>query len=125
MAVILIAYKTRYQNTVAQSSTEADYVTASNGCKMALHICSVLEDLGCLQQHGTVLFEDNQGALFMANAGQPTKRTKHIDIKRFALQDWVEQDLITLSCVPSLSNCADTLTKCNPRILFITIMTSS
>ncbi len=39
----------------------------------------------------TKLFEDNNGALMMANAQQPTKCTRHIEIKHFTLLDWVEK----------------------------------
>ena len=38
----------------------------------------------------SVLYEDNQGALVIANAQQPTKRTKHVDTKHFAIHDWLE-----------------------------------
>ncbi len=48
------------------------------------------------QPDATILYEDNNGALLMANAQQPTRHTRHMDIKKFALLDWVERDLITL-----------------------------
>ena len=54
----------------------------------------------------------------MANAGQPTKRTRHIDVRHFALQQWIEQDLLVLSHIPTAQNCADALTKSNARVLF-------
>ena len=54
----------------------------------------------------------------MANAGRPTKRTKHIDTRHFAILSWVEQDLITLKRVPTNDNSSDALTKNTPRILF-------
>lgn len=64
------------------------------------------------------MFEDNNGALMMANAGQPTKRTRHIDIRHFALLDWVEQDLVILERIDTDKNPADALTKALARILF-------
>ena len=54
----------------------------------------------------------------MANAGKPTKRTKHIDTRHFALQSWVEQDLVQLERVPTNDNSSDALTKNTPRVLF-------
>ena len=50
------------------------------------------------------MYEDNNGALMMANAGQPTKRTRHIDIRHFALLDWVERDLVVLERVCTVIN---------------------
>ena len=54
----------------------------------------------------------------MANAGRPTKRTKHIDTRYFALQSWVEQDLVLLKSVPTSDNSSDALTNNVPRLLF-------
>jgi hypothetical protein len=38
----------------------------------------------------------DEGALNMANASKPTTRTRHMDIRHFAIQEWVECDLIRL-----------------------------
>ena len=54
----------------------------------------------------------------MANSGKPTKRTKHVDTRYFALQSWVEQDLVLLKSIPTSDNSADAMTKNTPRILF-------
>ena len=54
----------------------------------------------------------------MSNASKPTKGTRHIDIKDFAIQDWVEQDLITLERIETSDNSSDALTKALARILF-------
>jgi hypothetical protein len=64
--------------------------------KMSLYFRSLLDDLGIPQFNATVIFEDNRGALFMANAQQTSPRTRHIDIREFALVDWVQQDLLIL-----------------------------
>ncbi|KAL7505136.1 hypothetical protein ACHAXN_002640, partial [Cyclotella atomus] len=54
----------------------------------------------------------------MANAGRPTPRTRHIDIKYYAIQEWVERDLLVLHRVDTSVNTADHLTKPLSRILF-------
>ena len=41
-----------------------------------------------------------------------------MDIKYFAIQDWVDQDLIVLKRIDTSDNEADTLTKCVGRTLF-------
>ena len=106
-----ICYKTRYQEAIALSSTEAEFVTASDAGKMALYIRSLLEDLGIIQQKATLLYEDNMGAFKMATLGQPTKRTKHINIRFYALQEWIEHNLIRMEYLSTQHNIADTLTK--------------
>ena len=54
----------------------------------------------------------------MAQAKQPTKRTKHIEVKHFVLQQWVEQDLIDFKRISTHDNSADAMTKATPRTLF-------
>ena len=91
-----IHFKTKYQNVVAHSSTEAEFIAACDAAKMALYLRSILEDIGIEQSEATMIYEDNTGALLMANAKQPTRRTRHMEIKHFPIQDWVELDFIVL-----------------------------
>jgi hypothetical protein len=108
----VIGYKLKFPTIIAHSSTEAEFVAACDTAKMILFFRSLLEDIEMEQESATVLFEDNNGALMMANAQQPTKRTRHIDIKHFALLDWVEQDLLILHDIPPPpDNAADAMTK--------------
>jgi hypothetical protein len=67
-----IGYKSKFQPVIAHSSTEAEFVAACDMAKMILFFRSLLEDVGIAQQDATILFEDNNGALMMANAKQPT-----------------------------------------------------
>jgi hypothetical protein len=87
------------------------------GC-MSLYLRSILWDLGVPQDAATILYEDNDGTTAMANAGRPTPRTRHIDIKYYAIQEWVERDLLVLHRVDTSVNTADHLTKPLSRILF-------
>ena len=118
MAGGTIFYKTKYQTTIAMSSTEAEFTAAAEAGKYILYVRSILEEIGIPQYNATVLYEDNQGALLMANAQQPTKRTRHMDIKTFKLQEWVEQDLIVLEHINTADNFADVLTKAQGKSLF-------
>ena len=77
-----------------------------------------MQQIGLPQHHATILFKDNQGVLLMAQAGQPTKRTKHVDIKHFAIQSWVERDLLTMKRINTSDNSADAMTKATARTLF-------
>lgn len=67
----VIAYKSKFQEVIALSTTEAELVAACDAAKMILFIRSVLEDLSISQSDATILFEDNAGTLLMANAQQP------------------------------------------------------
>jgi hypothetical protein len=113
-----IGYKTKYQETIALSTTDAEFTAACDAAKMILFFRSLLDDLGIQQQHATILYEDNNGALMMANAQQPTRRTHHNYIKKFALLEWVEQDLLTLQSIKTNDNAADTMTKALAEQMF-------
>ena len=113
-----VLYKTKYQNIVAQSSTEAEFIAAAEAGRYILYLRTIMAEIGLPQHHATVMYEDNQGALLMAKAGQPTKRTKHIATRYFALQDWVERDLLAFHRISTTGNSADAMTKATARTLF-------
>ena len=113
-----IYYKTKFQDTIAMSSTEAEFVAACEAGKAILYIRSILDEINIPQDEATTLFIDNNGALLMANAQQPTRRTRHMDIKHFALLDWVERDLIVLKRINTTDNYSDAMTKSLGRQLY-------
>jgi hypothetical protein len=113
-----IAYKMKFQPTVALSSTEAKFMGACKAGKMSIYICSVLWDLNIPQEVATITYENNNACTAMANAQKPTPRTHHMDIKYFALRDWVEQDLICLKQINTKFNLANPFTKTLQRPSF-------
>ena len=113
-----VLYKTQYQPTVAGSSTEAEFTAATEAGKYILHLRTILQEIGIRQEDATVLYEDNQGALLMAMAQRPTKRTRHMDIKHFIIQDWVAEDLLCLLRIPTIDNFSDAMTKSQGATLF-------
>jgi hypothetical protein len=113
-----VAYKCKFQPTVAGSSTEAEFMAAWDTGKMILFVQSVLWDLGIPQEAATLLYEDNDACTAMANAQKPTPRTRHIDIKYFSLCEWVERDLVILDRTDTSINMADHMTKTLQPILF-------
>ena len=58
-----IAYKCKFQPTIAGSSTEARFMAAYDTGKMILFIQSILWDLHVPQEAASVLFEDNDGCV--------------------------------------------------------------
>ena len=113
-----IYYKTKFQDTIAMSSTKAEFTAACDAAKAILYIRSILDEINVPQDEATTLFIDNNGALLMANAQQPTRRTCHMDIKHFALLDWVERDLVILKRISTSDNYADPMTKSLGRQLY-------
>ncbi|MFN3329157.1 MAG: reverse transcriptase domain-containing protein, partial [Fervidobacterium pennivorans] len=76
-----ISWGSRKQQTVAISTTEAEYMSICAATQEALYLRYVLRDLGHEQIEPTTIYTDNQGAIALAEDGATNKRTKHIDIK--------------------------------------------
>ena len=85
---------------------------------MSHFIGSILWDLDIPQEAATFAYEDNGGCTAMANTQKPMARTCHINIKYFALCEWVERDLIHFKWIDTSINMSDHLTKALSRILF-------
>ena len=118
MGGAVIVYKTILQRTVALSSTEAEFYALSEAGKLALYVRSILDELDIPQHAATTMYEDNQGCVHMSQNLKPTKRTRHVDIRHFALLDWVNQDLLQIKKINTHDNASDTLTKSLGKTLF-------
>ena len=118
MAGGTILYKTKYQDTIALSTTEAEFTAACDAGKASLYVRSILDEINFDQDCATPLYIDNNGALMMGNAQQPTRRTRHMGLKKFALLDWIKRDLIIMKRVNTSINSADSMTKQTGKQLF-------
>jgi hypothetical protein len=117
LAGAAIFYKTRYQPTVALSSTEAEFAAAADAGKAALYLCSILHELNVAQILPTAIYEDN-GARLMTNAQQPTRHTHHVELKQFAVLQWVKDEQMIFGDIDTAHNISDSLTKQTGRIKF-------
>ena len=111
-----VLYKTQLQDTIALSSTQAEFTAACDAGRCILYVRSLLQEIGLPQDKATTLYKDNNGALLMANAQQPTRQTQHVEIKQFVLLEWVENDLIELQRIATSDNYSDGFTKPLGRI---------
>ena len=99
------------------SSTEAEFTAACEAGKAILYVWSILQEINIPQNEATALLINNNCTLLMANAQQPTHRTRHMDIKHFALLDWVERDLLALKRINTTVNYSDSMAKSLDRQL--------
>jgi hypothetical protein len=106
-----VYYKSKLQPTVSTSSTEAELIAAVQAAKIAKYLRSVLLELGYPQDGPTILHEDNEAAIHVANNTKPTARTRHVDIAWFAIQEWRENRDIDLQYINTKINPSDSLTK--------------
>jgi hypothetical protein len=63
------------------------------------------------QQDPTPIYEDNLSAIDIVNSSKPTERSRDINIRFSAIQDWKARVDIVLKHIPGVINAADDLTK--------------
>ncbi|KAJ0865779.1 putative RNA-directed DNA polymerase [Helianthus annuus] len=105
-----VSWQSRLQKYVALSTTEAEYVAATEACKELLWLKRFMQELGFMQQRYVVLC-DNQSAIHLAKNSMFHKRTKHIDVKYHWIRDALEDKLFELDKVHTDDNGSDMLTK--------------
>ena len=86
-------------------------IAAVTAAKTAKYLRSVLIGLRFPQDEPTPIYEDNASAIEIINAQKPTERSRHIEIRFFAIQDWKMKGEIKMLHIPGVINPADDLTK--------------
>ena len=98
-----VYYQTRIHPTIAQSSTEAELQAMTDAGKAALCLRSIHEELKLEQILPTQIEVDNHAARKFSNAQQPTRCTRHIDMKDLVIMQWTEEEKILYKDVTTQS----------------------
>ena len=143
----IVHYTSCLQGCVALSSTEAEYMSAAHAAKTLSWIRQLtiawriklvndtptlrIDDKQYRAQPGyqkqtndvpgypaLSLRIDNKGAIDVAHANGPTKRTKHVDVRYHYVQQQVRRGELRLEQVPTTEQRSDFLTKALRRVLF-------
>lgn len=105
-----VAWGSRKQRLIADSTTESEYIAMVLACKEAMFLKQILEELGICQKSVT-LYCDNMSAMRLIQKKCINDRTKHISRKKLFVRQFIQLGLITLHYVPSENMKADILTK--------------
>jgi hypothetical protein len=105
-----INWKSQRQQTVALSTSEAEYMALRTATHEALFLRQLLEQMGQPQASGTVLYEDNQSGIALCKNTMTTGRNKHIDVKMHCREKQESGEIVVKYC-PTEVMLADALTK--------------
>ncbi|GKA42435.1 hypothetical protein Tco_0735095 [Tanacetum coccineum] len=106
----LISWQCKKQTIVANSTTEAEYIAASNCCGQVLWLQNQLLDYGYNFMQ-TKIHVDNESAICVVKNHVYHSKTKHIEIRHHFIRDSYEKRLIEMVKIHTDYNVADLLTK--------------
>ncbi|KAD0618051.1 hypothetical protein E3N88_43979 [Mikania micrantha] len=106
-----ISWCVKKQNSVALSSTEAEYISATAATCQAVWLRRILEDLGFKQMEATTIWCDSRSAIHLSKNPALHGRSKHIELKHHFIRDMVAQKQVELKFCNTEDQTADVLTK--------------
>jgi hypothetical protein len=106
----LVFWSSRKQSSVAQSTTEAEYIAAASCCSQLLWITYTMSDF-CEEYTHLPLQCDSTSAISVAKNPMLHSKTKHIEVRYHFHRENVEKGKITLINVRTYDQIANIFTK--------------
>ena len=106
----LVSWFSKKQNSVALSTTEAEYIAAGNCCAQILWMKQTLRDYG-IKLDQILILCDNTSTINLSKNPIQHSRTKHIEIRHHFLRDHVQKGDVVIKFVSTENQLADIFTK--------------
>ena len=106
----LVSWSSKKQNSVALSTTEAEYISAGSCCAQLLWMKATLNDFG-IKFKNVHLLCDNESEIKMTQNPVQHSRTKHIDIRHHFIRDHQQKGDISIESIGTEDQLADIFTK--------------
>ena len=105
------------QETTADSTTESEYIAASEAVKEAVWINKFITELGVVPSifHPILLYCDNIGAITQAKEPQFHQRSKHVLWRYHLIREIIGRNDVNIEKKPTDQNIVDPLTKPLPQ----------
>ena len=112
-----VSWRSAKQSVVARSSTESEYMAASEASQEAIWMKEFITELGVVSSalDPMSIYCDNMGAIANAQEPRSHKKLKHIKLRFHAIREHVQDGDIKICKVHKDLNVADPLTKPLPR----------
>ena len=104
-------WSSKRQSTVAQSSTEAEFIAANSAATYIVWFRTLLGDLDYKIDKPQILWVDNQSAIKMVRNPQFHHHQKHIDVKHKYIREKHDDGTLEVKHVSTDNQMADFLTK--------------
>lgn len=106
----IVSWSSKSQTWTAISTTEPEYYTISQGAEKLLFVCSMLQELGVLEDPGYLLGDNNRSIQLVRNC-QSSLHTKHIKPQHHFVRDLWEDKILDISYVGTNDNESNICTK--------------
>ena len=106
-----VVWKSKAQQSVTLSSTEAEWFALSEAVKEVRFLQQLCESMQIQTQLPVIVRVDNTAAIYMSQNITTTTRTKHIDVRTKFVKEFCEDGIIKIIFVRSEDNDSDILTK--------------
>ncbi|KAJ9552405.1 hypothetical protein OSB04_016450 [Centaurea solstitialis] len=113
-----ISWKSSKQDTIAVSTTEAEYIAASDAAKEAVWLRNFLSDLRVVASVSRPIdiFCDNSGAVAQAKEPREHHKSRHVLRKYHLIREIIGRGDVRICKIPTEDNVADPLTKPLARV---------
>ncbi|KAJ9543906.1 hypothetical protein OSB04_023613 [Centaurea solstitialis] len=113
-----ISWKSSKQDTIADSTTEAEYIAACDAAKEAVWLRNFLSDLRVVASISRPIdiFCDNSGAVAQAKEPREHHKSRHVLRKYHLIREIIGRGDVRICKIPTEDNVADPLTKPLARV---------
>ncbi len=120
-------WSSKMQTEIALSTTEAEYIALSQAMREVLPIIWLMEEarqqgipvMNATPKIHCKVFEDNAGAIEIANVPKMRPRTKHIALKYHHFREHVSNGTIKINLIGTKDQIADIFTKALDKPSFL------
>ncbi|CAM8998933.1 unnamed protein product [Rhodiola kirilowii] len=112
-----VSWKSQLQSVVALSSTEAEYIAATEAAKEAIWLKGLLSEIEQCS-YVPLIYSDSMSALHLCRDTVYHERSKHIDVRLHFIRDIIDKGVIRIDKVLGDENPADFGTKVVPYVKF-------
>lgn len=110
-----VIWKSQKQSIVGLSTTEVEYIAATEACKSLIWLLELLEEMGHQVPTPISLYIDNQSAIKILESATSHQRTKHIRVRFHFIRDLIEEGKVIPTYLNTKEQVSDLLTKILPR----------
>jgi hypothetical protein len=121
-----IVWVSKLQTEIALSTMEAEYIALSTATREILPMLTLIKEAARRKIISKTskpmihckLFEDNKGAIEMANVPKMRPRTKHLNIKYHFFRQYVQKGILQVVHIAEADQAADIFTKALDLVSF-------